>query len=115
LVINIPSRNIFANVDWIKSLESKGLKITLICRSANRSQIVKELYFANDENIVSLEGGIKNPNIEMKQLSGSLGLQQILQLVFTVILTCILLASFYINIQHLRYIIISIIFFIVYH
>jgi len=114
LVINIPSRNIFANVDWIKSLESKGLKITLICRSANRSQIVKELYFANDENIVSLEGGIKNPNIEMKQLSGSLGLQQILQLVFTVILTCILLASFYINIQHLRYIIISIIFFIVY-
>lgn len=114
LVINIPSRNIFANVDWIKSLESKGVKVTLICRSANRSQMVKELYFANDENIVSLEGGIKNPNIEMKQLSGSLGLQQILQLVFTIILTCILLASFYMNIQHLRYVIIGIIFFIIY-
>jgi rhodanese-related sulfurtransferase len=114
LVINIPSRNIFANVDWIKSLESKGVKVTLICRSANRSQMVKQLYFANDENIVSLEGGINNPNIEMKQLSGSLGLQQILQLVFTVILTCILLASFYMNIQRLRYVIIGIIFFIIY-
>lgn len=114
LVINIPSRNIFANVDWIKSVQAKGIKVTLICRSANRSQMVKELYFANDENIASLEGGINNPTIKMKHFSGSLGLQQILQLVFALILTCILLASFYMNILHLRYVIIGIIFFIIY-
>ena len=58
LVINIPSRNIFANADWIKSMQERGIKITLVCRSASRSQNVKQLYFASDENIVSLEGGL---------------------------------------------------------
>jgi rhodanese-related sulfurtransferase len=114
LVINIPSRNIFSNADWIKSMQERGIKVTLICRSANRSQNVKQLYFPSDENIVSLEGGIKNPIIKMKQLTGELGIQQILQLVFTIILTCILAASFYIKIEQLRYMIVGIIFFIMY-
>jgi rhodanese-related sulfurtransferase len=40
LVLNIPSRNMFANVEWIKSMEASGVKVILICRSANRSQNV---------------------------------------------------------------------------
>jgi len=78
LIINIPSRNIFANVNWIKATATKGTKITLICRSANRSQSVKTLYFAQDDNIVSLDGGIKKPLVKLEHHGGGLGLQQIL-------------------------------------
>jgi rhodanese-related sulfurtransferase len=114
LIINIPSRNIFANVNWIKATATKGTKITLICRSANRSQKVKTLYFAEDANIVSLYGGIKNPLVKLEPHSGGLGLQQILQLVFATILTGILIGSFVIDVKELRYFIVGIIFFIIY-
>jgi rhodanese-related sulfurtransferase len=113
LIINIPSRNIFANVQWIKSV-AKDKKIILICRSGNRSLNVKRMYFANDENIESLDGGIKNAQIKLKGLGGGLGLQQILQLVFAFILVCILCASFFLQLDNLRYAIIGIIFFILY-
>ena len=115
LVINIPSRNMFANVEWIKSMEANGIKVTLICRSANRSQNVKKLYFANNENIVSLDGGITNPGIKIKKLNSlGFGIQQILQLVFAIILTCILIASYYLQINKLRYAMVGVIFFILY-
>ena len=115
LVINIPSRNIFANVEWIKSMEASGVKVTLICRSANRSQNVKKLYFSSNENIVSLDGGIANPGITIKKINAwGFGIQQILQLVFAVILTCILIASFYLQINNLRYAMMGVIFFILY-
>jgi rhodanese-related sulfurtransferase len=116
LVINIPSRNMFANVDWIKSMEANGVKVTLICKSANRSQNVKKLYFSTNENIVSLDGGISNPGITIKKLNswGGFGIQQILQLVFVIILTCILVASFYLQINKLRYAMVGVIFFILY-
>ena len=99
LIINIPSRNIFANVQWIKATAAKGTKITLICRSANRSQKVKTLYFAQDDNIVSLDGGIKNPMVKLEHHTGGLGLQQILQLVFATILTGILRSSFFMGVN----------------
>lgn len=115
LVINIPSRNIFANVEWIKLMEASGVKVTLICRTANRSQNVKNLYFSTNENIVSLDGGITNSGITIKKINSmGFGIQQILQLVFVGILTCILIASFYLQINKLRYVIVGIIFFILY-
>jgi rhodanese-related sulfurtransferase len=114
LVINIPSRNIFANLNWIKAKATKGTKITLICRSANRSQKVKTLYFAQDDNIVSLDGGIKNPLIKLEYHGGGLGLQQILQLVFATILTGIFIGSFFMDVKQLRFFIVGIIFFIIY-
>jgi rhodanese-related sulfurtransferase len=115
LVINIPSRNIFANVEWIKSVEKNGVKVTLICRTANRSQNVKKLYFSTNENIISLDGGISNPDITIKKLNSlGFGIQQILQLVFVIILTCILVASFYLQINKLRYTIMGVIIFILY-
>jgi rhodanese-related sulfurtransferase len=115
LVINIPSRNVFANVGWIKSMEASGVKVTLICKSANRSQNVKKLYFSTNENIVSLDGGIANPAITMRKLNAwGFGIQQVLQLVFAVILTCILIASFYLHINKLRYAMVGVIFFILY-
>lgn len=115
LVLNIPSRNMFANVEWIKSMEASGVKVILICRSANRSQNVKKLYFSTNENIVSLDGGITNPDIKIKKVnSWGFGIQQILQLVFAVILTCLLIASFYLQINKLRYAMMGVIFFILY-
>jgi rhodanese-related sulfurtransferase len=118
LVINIPSRNIFANVEWMERISQKGVKITLICRSASRSKKVKDIYFTNNENITSLEKGISNPNIKLKPIvtktNLGLGLQQILQLVFTTILLFILISSFFIKIELLRYTIIAIIAFILY-
>jgi rhodanese-related sulfurtransferase len=114
LIINIPSRNIFANVNWIKATATKGTKITLICRSANRSQTVKTLYFAQDDNIVSLDGGIKNPLVKLEHHGGGLGLQQIIQLVFATILTGIFVGSFFMEVKQLRFFIVGIIFFIIY-
>jgi hypothetical protein len=116
--MNIPSRNIFANVEWMERITQKGVKITLICRSASRSKKVKELYFADNENITSLDKGIANPNIKLKTINTKtnlgLGLQQILQLVFTTILLFILISSFYTKIEFIRYTIAVIIIFILY-
>jgi rhodanese-related sulfurtransferase len=118
LVMNIPSRNIFANVEWIDRITQKGVKITLICRSGSRSKKVKDLYFSNNDNITSLDNGIANPNIKLKPINTKsnlgLGLQQILQLVFTTILLFILIISFYTQIGVVRYTLAVIIMFILY-
>jgi hypothetical protein len=102
----------------MERISQKGVKITLICRSASRSKKVKDIYFTNNENITSLEKGISNPNIKLKPIvtktNLGLGLQQILQLVFTTILLFILISSFFIKIELLRYTIIAIIAFILY-
>ena len=118
LVMNIPSRNIFANVEWIDRITQKGVKITLICRSGSRSKKVKDLYFSNNDNITSLDNGIANPNIKLKPINTKsnlgLGIQQILQLVFTTILLFILIISFYTQIGVVRYTLAVIIMFILY-
>jgi rhodanese-related sulfurtransferase len=118
LVMNIPSRNIFANVEWMERITQKGIKITLICRSASRSKKVKDLYFANNENITSLDNGISNPIIKLKPINTKsnfgLGLQQILQIMFTTILLFILIISFCRQIEFIRYTLAVIIMFILY-
>lgn len=115
IVMNIPSRNIFANVEWMERI---GAKIMLICRSASRSKKVKDLYFSNNDNITSLDNGISNPNIKLKPINAKsnfgLGLQQILQIVFTAILLFILIISFYTQIVMIRYILAMMIVFILY-
>jgi rhodanese-related sulfurtransferase len=118
IVMNIPSRNIFANVEWMEGITQKGVKIILICRSASRSKKVKDLYFSNNDNIMSLDNGIANPIIKLKSMNTKsnfgLGLQQILQIVFTTILIFILIISFYTKIEVVRYILAVIIIFILY-
>ena len=118
IVMNIPSRNIFANVEWMEGITQKGVKITLICRSASRSKKVKDLYFSNNDNIMSLDNGIANPNVKLKSMNTKsnfgLGLQQILQIIFTTILLIILMISFYTKIEVVRYILAVIIIFILY-
>ena len=115
IVMNIPSRNIFANVEWMEKI---GVKITLICRSASRSKKVKDLYFSNSENITSLDNGISNPIIKLKPINTKsnfgLGLQQILQIMFTTILVFILIISFYTQNDEIRYILAIMIVFILY-
>lgn len=118
LVMNIPSRNIFANVEWMERITQKGVKITLICRSASRSKKVKDLYFSNNENITSLDNGISNPIIKLKPINTKsnfgLGLQQILQIMFATILLFILIISFYTQIDIVQYTLAVIIMFILY-
>lgn len=115
IVMNIPSRNIFANVEWMERI---GVKIMLICRSASRSKKVKDLYFSNNENITSLDKGISNPMIKLKPINAKsnfgLGLQQILQIVFATMLLFILIISFYTQIVMIRYILAMMITFILY-
>ena len=118
LVMNIPSRNIFANVEWMERITKKGVKITLICRSASRSKKVKDLYFSNNDNITSLDNGIANPIIKLKSINTKsnfgLGLQQILQIMFATILLFILIISFYTQIDIVQYTLAVIIMFILY-
>lgn len=71
-VINIPTRNIFANVDYINQLSEKYDTVYIICRTGRRSQQVKDKYFHNNSKIFSYQGGWKwgpaydyNPNIEL--------------------------------------------------
>lgn len=58
-VMNIPTRNIFANVEFINDMSQGFDLVYLICRSGRRSQQVKDKYFANNERIQSYDGGWK--------------------------------------------------------
>ena len=105
LIINIPSRVIFANKDWIKRASSNNL-IYLICRSGNRTKNIKNKYFKNNKGIIPLDGGIKKiilnnlfkNKIKVIYGKGGFGLQQYIQFAFLIILTIILLLT-YLNIN----------------
>lgn len=96
LVINIPTRAIFANKKWIKD---SNVPIHIICKSGNRSNNVKNTYFKDNKNVKSVNGGIKkleeNPffknKVKIVKGKAGLGLQQYLQLVFICLLSIILL------------------------
>ncbi len=95
IVFNIPMRHIGFNKDLIKSL-SKNIKVYITCKSGNRSGKVKNLYFAKNKNIYSVEGGYKNvENVNIIKSSGGLGLMQYMQTVFVLILISILTMHYY--------------------
>jgi rhodanese-related sulfurtransferase len=102
LVINIPMRNIFANTHYIEQLASQSKLVYLLCRSGVRSKSVKKLYFADNDNIVSYDGGWKqleanedNFTVIHKESVFNIGPQQLMHLVFVFILLSILGLNYY--------------------
>lgn len=84
LVLSIPMRIIFANLEW---MNNQHVPIIIVCRTGHRSRIVKETYFSNNQDISSLEGGINGlgdnlaDEIKIVYGKGGYGLQQYIQLI----------------------------------
>ena len=114
-IINIPSRHIFSNVGWI-SKETEKRPVWLICASGMRSQAIKDQYFGRNDGIKSSEGGLKllgvracvignrsgsgtasvDPSrIEVQSGTGGYGIQQIMQMMFALMLSIITIAIFF--------------------
>ena len=94
-VINIPMRSIPFNLNYIENL-SKNNEVKLMCKSGNRSGLIKKKYFETNYKVASIDGGIKkvgengNDEIKVIELSGSgMGIQQYMQVMFA----CILVVS----------------------
>jgi rhodanese-related sulfurtransferase len=93
-IINIPMRHIQFNIPYIKRLADNG-KVYLMCKSGTRANKVKNKYFSNNDNVVTLEGGItkiKNNEFkdDVKEISSgkksNLGMQQYMQIMFMFIM-----------------------------
>ena len=104
-IVNIPSRNIFANVDWVR-VQSSRAPVWILCASGNRSKKVKDMYFPNNQGIRSAEIGVKQlksfdtqsavsldeftrDRVVVRTGDGGLGLQQYMQLAFVMMLTIV--------------------------
>lgn len=96
-IINIPARAIFANKEWILE-KAKDSQVYILCRSGNRSQKIKDLYFKNEPNIISVEGGLGSipfqNEIEIIEGKGGYGLQQYMQLVFALVISGIIFSIY---------------------
>lgn len=117
-VLNIPSRNVFANVSFLTGIAKKGVKIHLVCRSGNRTNVVKNTYFSDVPNIVSVDGGINkvsHPGVSVVEDGpGGMGQQQYIQLMFACILIVLLGLSMYMSVDYFRVVIVALISFILY-
>lgn len=117
-IYNIPMNHIAFNKKWIIEL-SHDAYVYIICKSGNRSDKVKNIYFKDVQNIISLEGGISNikifEGIAIIVDRGGWGKMQYVQFSFLAILLTIfvLIYQYYSRVDML--IILSlIIFFIIY-
>nr|QKF94903.1 rhodanese-related sulfurtransferase [Fadolivirus 2] len=122
LVLNIPMRAIFANKTWIDQI-SKSTPVYIICRSGNRSKKVKDKYFKKNDNVISVDGGVKeiHKNKQFKDMvkivngQGGFGLQQFMQLVFICMLLIIMtLMYFNVDKMYTMTLVLSFILFIIY-
>lgn len=90
-IFNIPTRHIQFNVKAIKSFD----KVYLICRTSGRSDKVKTKYFAEDNNVISVKGGLSGDlseiGVTVVNGMGGYGFQQKMQMVFVLILLLIML------------------------
>ena len=117
-IYNIPMNHIAFNKKWIIEL-SNDAYVYIICRSGSRSEQVKNMYFKNIQNIISLEGGISNikifEGISIIIDKGGWGKMQYVQFSFLAIMLTIfaLLHQYYSRIDMLL-ILSLIIFFIIY-
>ena len=120
LVMNVPSRAIFANKQWINNISNLH-KIYLVCRSGNRTSKIKEKYFPNNKNVKSVIEGIKNIEnnslfkIKLLKGKGGIGIQQYIQLAFVCMLSLLLVLLYYgIDKKYIILLIMAFILFIVY-
>lgn len=96
-IINIPMRSIVFNIDYINKLAESD-KVYLVCRSANRSKLLKERHFKDNENVFygKLED-IKDASIEPGTCTIKCGMQQYMQVMFLFILAAGVLINFFTN------------------
>jgi rhodanese-related sulfurtransferase len=121
LILNIPTRAIFANKDVINDL-SETSEIYVMCRSGCRSGKVKDLYFPKNENVISLKGGINDidnsifkEDVKVISGKGGIGVQQYVQMAFIAMFFVLLvLVHMDVNKLHMEIIIASIILFLTY-
>lgn len=59
VIVNIPTRNIFANVDFINQLSSQFESVFIVCRTNKRAQKLKDKYFSENPKIDTIRGGWK--------------------------------------------------------
>jgi rhodanese-related sulfurtransferase len=95
-IINIPTRHIQFNIQTIETWSQEG-KVYLLCRTSHRSDKVKSKWFSQNENVISIKGGIVNGKEELHTLQcelhpgkGGYGFQQKMQSAFCAILVIIL-------------------------
>lgn len=105
-IVNIPSRHIFANVEWIAKQTEKR-PVWLLCASGRRSQEIKDKYFATNDGIKSSNGGlsfgfgksvgdsVNGDYITTVKGRGGFGIQQIMQLAFACMLSVIVILVFF--------------------
>jgi len=70
ILMFIPVSHIGFNEKMIRDLSKKNI-VYIICKKARRSGIVKNKFFSNDKNIISIDGGInklENDEINKKKL-----------------------------------------------
>ncbi len=108
VIINIPTRNIFSNVDFINQLSEQFNTIFIVCKSDKRAARVKNKYFVENPRILTLDGGINSiideniPGIHVIDNHSLLNLapQQYMQTVIVIFL-CILVVLNYIEIDRI--------------
>lgn len=112
-IINIPSRFIYFNQEWIKN-QSETKMIGLLCATGNRSLQIKKKYFKEVENIQVIKSE-NNENLiyEKNDKILNFGLTQYMQSIFIIILLSILIINYY-SLLNLNLYIISIILVIFY-
>jgi rhodanese-related sulfurtransferase len=101
-IVNIPSRSIFANVDWLLRQSAK-MPVWLICATGRRSNSIKEQYFPKNDGIKSVTAGFQDIRVKenacfgefpvervvKQQGQGGLGIQQYMQYAFVAMLTLV--------------------------
>lgn len=101
-ILRIPSRVLFANVAEInRQLDTNRVsQLWLVCRTGRRSDRAKELYFAEDDRVESIAGGVdaavaRLPShlTHIKSNTTRFGMQQYMQLMFASILLLLAVAA----------------------
>jgi rhodanese-related sulfurtransferase len=102
-IINIPMRHIQFNLPYIKRLVDNG-KVYLMCNSGTRANKIKKKYFSNNDNVLTLEGGItkikdsefKDDVVEkISEKKSNLGMQQYMQIMFMLMMIIVFILIIY--------------------
>lgn len=105
-IVNIPSRHIFANLDWINKQTEKR-PVWLLCASGRRSQAIKDKYFSSNDGIKSSYAGlafgfgkeigehIDGGHVTIVKGRGGYGIQQLMQLAFASMLIIVMTLVFF--------------------
>jgi len=98
-IISIPARYIFANQQFINEISKKS-KVLLLCKKGIRSCKVKNMYFRNNPNIQSIDGGLSSigrfsNKIEAIRGNGGFGMEQYILQIYSFVIVGLILAIYF--------------------